>query len=286
MLRVTSLVLVAIVSGTALQTGCAASASSDSDPSGAIVIEYSAAFVGQTASGYLNLVVDMTIENKGVDPFNTTPDNFAVEVNDYSYEVRESDLPAVELAGGDTVSGRLLFLVPAIAASTRVGYQMIHAAADAHNFEWIRQASSSIASDGPEIVITYTGAYMWVPPESQLYLLLDLTIENRGYESFNTAPERFTLVMGEIFGETGSRPPISYDGEFSDERDEAFTDLRSYDLQDGGRLTGKIAYRVPRDILAMTESYRIDYSGVRAYNIRWNYVAPPEDPEQRRVRPQ
>ena len=267
-------------------TGCIRPSSVDSSSNAAIVVEYAGVFSGQTASGNLNLVLVMTVRNRGYESFILSPDAFSVEVNGYQYSVQDSDLPPGELVEGDQVSGRLLFRVPAIAASTRVGYKVNYSDAGAFNLEWVRQASPDVASDGPEILITYTGAYMWVPTESQLYLLLDLTIENRGYESFNTAPERFTLVMGEIFGETGSRPPISYDGEFSDERDEAFTDLRSYDLQDGGTLTGKIAYRVPKDILAMTESYRIDYSGVRAYNIHWKYVTPPEEQDQRRVRPQ
>jgi hypothetical protein len=266
--------------------GCGPLSSDSSDTTRAIVVDYSAAFAGQTSTGYLNLVVDMTIENRGYESFTASPDVFAIAVDEYAYRASESDMQPVDLLDGEQMRGRLLFQVPAIAASTRVGYELTYSGESDYRFEWLKQTAAAVAATGPEILITYTGAYMWVPPESQMYLLLDITIENRGYESFNTAPGRFTLVMGEIFGETGSRPPIGYDGEFSDERDEAFTDLRSYDLQNGGTLSGKIAYRVPKDILAMTESYRIEYSGVRAYNIRWQYVAPPEEQSQRRIRPQ
>jgi hypothetical protein len=279
MRRLARIILAGSLLGTPVLTACAPPPSNDS--AAAVIIDYSAAFVGQAASGYLNLVVDMTIENRGDDPFNTTPDNFAVEVNDYSYKARESDLPAVELESGDTVSGRLHFQVPPAAATTRVGYTLVYSGAGGHDVEWRRQPdplSGNTQPAQPVVEITYYGSadgeYMWESSTRTLYLLVDVTITNRGYESFNTSPEYFSLVIGRIFGQSTPEPPIKFDGGLSEERDEAYSDLRSYDLQNGGTLAGTLAFKVPRTILAATEPYRLEYSGLRAYNIQWFRGAP------------
>ena len=239
-----------------------------------IAITYSAAFAGQTASGNLTLVVDMTIENSGYESFDTSPANFSVVVSDYSYDAAGGDLQTIDLSDGDNISGKLTFQVPPVAATTRVGYQMEHSGQALYNVQWFKQANSpapaaSRPASNPVIEIAYSDALMWVRESRSLYLLVDMTIENRGYESFNTSPEYFWLVLGNIFGQSTSTPPIPFDGALSDLRDGAYSDLRSYDLQNGGKLSGTIAFQVPTEILASTESYKIEYSGVRAYNIQW-----------------
>jgi len=242
-----------------------------------ISITYSGAFTGQTASGYLNLAVNMTIENKGYESFNTSPDNFSVTVDNYSYQVLSKDLQTVDLPSGDKISGKLIFQVPPEAASTRVGYEIEHSGRTLHNIQWIKQAISpdSTLSSGAVVLISYSESFMWVRESRSLYLLIDMTIENSGYESFNTSPEYFTLVMGKILGQDEPTPPISFDGLLSDQRDGAYSNLRSYDLQNGGKLSGRLAFQVPTEIFACTESYRIDYSGLRAYDIQW-FKQPPQ----------
>lgn len=241
-----------------------------------IVITYSGTFVGQTASGFLKLLVDVTIENGEYESFNTSPERFSVTIDNYSYHASESDLQTVDLPAGDKISGKLTFQVPPVAATTRVGYQMEHSGRTLHNIQWFKHANSPASAPVsiPEVSITYSDAYMWVKESNSLYLLVDMTIENKGYESFNTSPEYFTLVLGNIIGESVPRPPISFDGKLSNLRDGAFSNLRSYDLQNGGKLSGTLAFPVPTEILACTERYRIDYSGVRSYNIQWSWKPP------------
>ena len=86
-----------------------------------IAITYSGTFAGQTASGLLKLVVDVTIENGGYESFNISPEGFSVTVDNYSYQSSESDIETVDLIDGDKISGRLIFQVPPVAATTRVG---------------------------------------------------------------------------------------------------------------------------------------------------------------------
>lgn len=263
-----------------LVTNCS-SQSSEPTPeiSPAIEITYSAFFAGQTASGYLNLVVDMTIENKGAEPFSTSPTKFSVIVGDYSYVPVQSQLDTVDLTDGDRVSGKLTFQVPPEAASTRVGYQMSYSGQSQQNVEWFKTSNPSISETDtagfvPVMEIAYSENFMWVEESSSLYLLVDMTIENRGYESFNTSPKYFSLVMGDIFGEASPHHPIPFDGLLSDQRDGSYSNMRSFDLQNGAKISGRLAFKVPTSIFKTTESSKIAYSGVRTYNIQWTKLPP------------
>jgi hypothetical protein len=264
-------------------TGCVSSRASVSVSSAlnpAIVITYSPVFTDYAASGNLNLLLDMTIENKGYQSFNTSPDQFAVTVNNYTYSTRESELPAIDLPDGGLINGKLVFQVPAVAATTRVGFQVKHSGQTQYNVQWHKKTSppeTGSPAANPVIKITYTGNYMWVKESSSLYLLVDLNIENKGYASFYTSPEYFSLMIGNIFGRPGQPEAIKYDGELSDLRDGAYSDLRTYDLQNGGKLTGTLAFQVPANVLASTESYHLEYSGVRDYNIEWISKPPQEN---------
>jgi hypothetical protein len=241
-----------------------------------IGITYSGTFAGQSASGLLNLVVDVTIENEGYESFNTSPELFSVKVDDYSYHSTESDLQTVDLSDGDDISGNITFQVPPVAATTRVGYEMEHSGQTAYNIQWYKEAEFPVSTSvsTPEVLINYSDTYMWVNESNTLYMLVDITIENRGYESFSTSPEYFTLILGNIIGQSDPTPPISFDGELSDEKDSAYSDLRSYDLQNGGKLNGTLAFPVPVEIFKCTERYTLNYSGVRFYNIRWLWKPP------------
>lgn len=272
-----ALTAAALVAFTA--SGCGSGAPWSGNVSGAgspaIVITYLPAFTGQTAAGTLYLVVDMTIENKGYRSFNTSPDNFSVQVNRYSYPARKSDLPAVDLGDGDRINGKLTFQVPAVAATTRVGYKMEYSGQGRYDLQWLRQADSAVSETdgrtaGPQVIISHSGTYMWDKTTRTLYMIVDMAIENRGYESFNTSPRYFSLVIGNIFGRLQESNTFKFDGELTERRDGAFSDLRSYDLQNGGRLTGKLAFKVPPEVMAATRSYELKYSGVRSYNIQWN----------------
>jgi len=263
-----------------LVTNCSYQSSEPTpDISPAIEITYSALFGEQTASGYLNLVIDMTIENKGAVSFDTSPTKFSVIVGEYSYKVVQNDLKTVDLADGNRVSGKLTFQVPPEAASTRVGYQMSYSGQDQQNVKWLKASTPSLSESdatgfGPVITISCAENFMWVKETSSLYLLVDMIIENRGYESFNTSPQYFTLVLGDIFGESGPHPPIQFDGLLSDQRDGSYSNMRSFDLQDGAKISGTLAFKVPPSIFKSTESSKIVYLGVRSYNIQWIKIPP------------
>jgi hypothetical protein len=270
-----AILLIVCVLLSAMSCGKTATTSSISSSQPVINITYSANFSGETASGKLELSVGLSIENRGYDLFNTSSENFLVVVGDYSYPPSKSNLPAVDLKNQETIKGSLTFQVPPEAATTRVGYKMGHSAQTSRNIQWIKQvATTTTGAEAPAVLISYTDSYMWVKETSRLYLLIDMTIENKGYESFNTSPERFKLQLGNIIGRFETTTPIAFDGNISNEKDGAYSNLRSYDLQNGGKLNGTLAFPVPTDIYAATERYSLDYKGVRSYNIQWQWYPP------------
>ncbi len=244
-----------------------------------IEISYVGTFAGQVASGYLNLIIKATINNKGYELFKVVPEMLAVVVEGYNYEPVKSEIATLALNNGETANGEFTFQVPPEAVSPRVGYQLAWVSPIQQNVEWIRISESSdsesdIEIADPVIAITYSENYLWVQKDSSLYLLVSMTIENLGYESFNTSPEYFSLVMGEIFGEPGVRPPVNFDGLLSDQRDGSYSNMRSFDLQNGGNISGVLAFNVPTSILKSTESTVITYAGVRSYSIQWIKIPP------------
>jgi hypothetical protein len=269
------MVLVALI----LATSCGSAAEEPVAKKPAVEISYFANFADQVASGYLNLIVDVTVHNKGLSLFNVSPDKFNVIVKEYSYPVIKSNLISASLKNGEGISGQLTFQVPPEAATTRVGYRMLYTGQDNQKVEWVKIASqttseTTTADFTPVILISYAEGFMWTKETSTLYMLVEMTIENRGYESFNTSPQYFTLILGDIFGEPGPYAPIPFDGELSDQRDEAYSDLRSYDLQNGGKINGTLAFKVPTFIFKATEPCKINYSGLRTYNIQWKKLPP------------
>ncbi len=244
-----------------------------------IEISYVGTFAGQVASGYLNLIIKATINNKGYELFKVVPEMLAVVVEGYHYEPIKSEIATLALNNGEMANGEFTFQVPPEAVSPRVGYQLAWVSPIQQNVECIRisepsASESDIEIADPAIAITYSENYLWVQKDSALYLLVSMTIENLGYESFNTSPEYFSLVMGEIFGEPGIRPPVNFDGLISDQRDGSYSNMRSFDLQNGGKISGVLAFNVPTSILKSTESTMITYSGVRSYSIRWIKTPP------------
>lgn len=147
-----------------------AAASNTGVPHPVITVTHSGNFAGQTASGFLKLVVDLTIENGGYKSFNTSPSNFSVTVDNYSYPAAENDLQTVDLADGDKISGKLVFQVPPVAATTRIGYQIVNSGQAQYNIQWLKHSNSLVSdpTSTPEVSITYSDAYMWVK-ESEVF---------------------------------------------------------------------------------------------------------------------
>lgn len=116
------------------------------------------------------------------------------------------------------------------------------------------------AETGKKIIITYSsnitnkvGEREWQKADpGYTYLILDLDIENQGYESFSTGRSAFSVVVSNV----------GYDVTYVGLDDM----LKVVDLLDGGRITGKLAFEVPEDVTDV--GYQVRYESVREYNIQ------------------
>ena len=87
------------------------------------------------------------------------------------------------------------------------------------------------------------------------YLILDLEIENHGYESFSTNPLNFSVVVDNV------------------EYDTAFVfgsenELKTMDLLNGGTIRGTLAFEVPSGV--SDKGYQIRYRAfLTSYEIDW-----------------
>jgi hypothetical protein len=112
-------------------------------------------------------------------------------------------------------------------------------------------ASTSVVSN-PVIAITYTQTFI-LQPDSGNYLFIDIVIENKGYDSFNTSPEYFRCIV--------NNASYSYKVDKSN--------LPSVNLPDGGKTSGKLAFHVPLGAGSNKVNVNMSYSGVRLYNVQW-----------------
>lgn len=86
------------------------------------------------------------------------------------------------------------------------------------------------------------------------YLVLDLDIENRGYDSFSTNSFYFSVVVNKV------------------EYDVAFVvglenELKMVDLLNGGKARGTLAFEVPTEVSSV--GYQIKYEAFTRYDIDW-----------------
>ena len=256
--------------------GCTANARvSDSEASKPeILIIYSPTFGSESASGLLNLLISVTINNKGYFSFNTSPLSFSVEVDQYSYEPASYDLQDIELEDGGKINGNINFLVPPQAASTRVGFKIKNSGQNRYNITWIKaaQLSEQVSADNgldPIVDIAYSTSLMWldapgtqylkVEPPGNLYLVVEMTIENKGYESFNTAPEGFSLEVSSLIN---SITAVAV---------KELIDWRVVNVPNGGKYIGSLVFQVPTEVAQSFYKwdYKMKYSGSRSLNVRW-----------------
>jgi hypothetical protein len=271
-----TVILAAVVGLAANGAGCspggAKPASRVAEP--VIRITYSTTFAGETAAGNLNLAVNMTIENKGYASFNAQPTDFSVKVDNYSYMAAENSFEALALPDGGSIRGKLVFQVRPQAATSRVGFTMLFSGKTPYEIEWVKSAAApgktpaGSASDAV-VDITYSTELAWiaapgnrylvVEPPGSLYLVVEMTIVNDGYESFNTSPQFFTLQAS---SERVSVPAVVQ---------QELIDWRVVDLQNQGRHTGVLFFRIPTEIAQSFYrwEYKMHYSGNRAYNVSW-----------------
>ncbi len=259
----------------------------------AVTITYDANFEGETPSGYLNLRLEMTIKNKGYESFNTSPSNFLVKVGEYSYQARDSSLETRDLQDGTEIRGKLAFQVPPKAATPRTGFTMTYSGRAPYNIQWVKASAApgaapeSTTSD-PAVNIVYIidrywlaapgTPYLEVGPPGSLFLVAEMTIENKGYESFNIKPEYFSIEA--------SSTARSVTAEVQKE----LIDWRILDIQSNGKYTGSLYFNLPTEVAKSFYAwkYKMNYSGVRPYNIRWtevNLIRIEIDPAQSTLKP-
>lgn len=124
------------------------SAPSASDTTKMVTIEYSSTTTQQFGEwskakpGYVYLVLDLHIDNRGYDSFSTNPLYFYVVVNNVKYSVAfvmglEDELKVVDLFSGGKTAGRIAFEVPAEVCST--GYQIRYEAFRDYNIKWVKR---------------------------------------------------------------------------------------------------------------------------------------------------
>lgn len=87
-----------------------------------------------------------------------------------------------------------------------------------------------------------------------VYLVLDLHIENQGYDSFSTNPLFFYVVVNNV----------KYSAAFVMGLE---SELKAVDLLDRGKTAGEIAFEVPPEV--SSAGYQIGYEAFRKYNIEW-----------------
>lgn len=116
------------------------------------------------------------------------------------------------------------------------------------------------AKSNEQITIRYSGKttnsigqYSQASP-GKTFLIVTMTIENKGYQSLNTNPNYFNIVIDKI--------KYSYTAETYQLPDK----LDTIDILDGGTITGSIAFSIP----ANTNKYELLYDqAFRNYNIEY-----------------
>ena len=110
-----------------------------------------------------------------------------------------------------------------------------------------------------EIVITYSSyttdkIVEWnKADEGYTYLVVSLDIANKGYDSFSTGSWFFSVVVNNV----------AYNVEYVGLEDM----LKVVDLLDGGRISGKLAFEVPKEVTSL--GYQLKYDAFKEYNIEW-----------------
>ena len=99
----------------------------------------------------------------------------------------------------------------------------------------------------------YLEEWMYEADPGYTYLVVSLDIKNNGYDSFSTGHYAFSVVVNNAgYG-------VTYVG--------VEDLLKVVDLLDGGRITGKLAFEVPKEVTSL--GYQLKYDAFKEYNIEW-----------------
>ncbi len=110
------------------------------------------------------------------------------------------------------------------------------------------------------IIIYYsvqkTDSFFREAPTGKVFLLIGVTIENRGYKSFRVGPAYFSVIANNV----------KYDA--SQESYTMGQRLYTSDVLDGGAAIGSILFEVPSNI----ESFQLQYNSNEHYNIDFHQI--------------
>ena len=118
----------------------------------------------------------------------------------------------------------------------------------------------TVPETAKKIIIRYSSSTMnqvgeWNKADpGYTYLVLDLDIENRGYDSFSTNPLNFSVVVNNVKYNVAWVTTENL--------------LKAVDLLNGGKANGTLAFEVPTEV--SSAGYQIRYAGfLTEYDIEW-----------------
>ena len=261
-----------------------------SDLSPVIAISYSATTVERTTKGglsdkanpgYVFLLIDMVIKNQGYDSYHIFPHmDFFVVINNVKFSPSiaiwlENQLPSEIniITKGVSIEGRLAFEVP----KPINGFTMMYEGSRRYNTQWV---SSSVqekitqlsATRQPAathvkkmITISYSstikkqigdGYFADTPKPSNVYLVVNMNIDNQSGKSFKMYPRINTYVIIKNI-KYRPAPVLNLENRLPGK----------IDILNEGHIEGKIVFEVPED--AMINSSQMKYEDSVSNNIGW-----------------
>jgi Domain of unknown function (DUF4352) len=259
------IIVIVVIAANLTPAPSSTSSSSPSPPASpsqkqSIAITYTTEQIPNVSPGEDALIVNMTsIHNVGYSSFDVNPLYFELTTGGVSYSYDASTfeltyaLPVVTVQDNGTTSGALQFLIPSGSSGFSMGYN----GTETYSIDWISDGSSS------SIVVTITISTQTVssigysiPAPGSEYLVVNLTINDKGYSSFDVSPLDFTVTTGV---ETYSYDPATFSLNNS---------LSDVELQSGGVASGGVAFQIPIDSTGYAFSYSTGLTG-SYYNVNW-----------------
>jgi hypothetical protein len=108
-----------------------------------------------------------------------------------------------------------------------------------------------------EDVVFSESGYSSEPDSGKIFLVVNMTIKNNGYDKFSTNPFYFSAIANNVKYDIDSS---TYSIEDS---------LDSVDILDGGTLNGILVFQLPQ---STSSGYVLSYESFTTYNIIWNKV--------------
>ena len=261
-----------------------------SDLSPVIAISYSATTVERTTKGglsdkanpgYVFLLIDMVIKNQGYDSYHIFPHmDFFIVINNVKFSPSiaiwlENQLPSEIniITKGVSIEGRLAFEVP----KPINGFTMMYEGSRRYNTQWV---SSSVqekitqlsATRQPAathvkkmITISYSstikkqigdGYFADTPKPSNVYLVVNMNIDNQSGKSFKMYPRINTYVIIKNI-KYRPAPVLNLENRLPGK----------IDILNEGHIEGKIVFEVPED--AVINSSQMKYEDSVSNNIGW-----------------